>query len=420
MTKKSFFYNFHFFSTNIFPLLLILISLSKPTLSSHSTTSIPFDFYFHQMYFNVRTLTKEYHLSSPVDLTSSFTYFSISSKHSQQVPASINKSRVLFESKSFQCYEFQEQISLEEPLRIVARLPLFNYYICDRSFYVPKRPYSVWAFGPRINNSMHSITHSLKNRGYTKSNTFAFLFDKDNTTYCTKGGRIYFGEIDSQQLKVYRHKTEMKINNIDMNVWNCNISYIFWNYGKFAINNNYDNILHKPYIAYFDTLTEYIELPYDMFAYIEEEYLGKFIKNKQCKKYEYGLREYTCDCSVIHLFEDLVFLIDNVAYAFTYKDLFFHHDYYCVFVLVKNDNPDKMNSIILGSKFISKYISEFNYNATAITFYSQNKFIHSPQGIKYFINIALCRLITMTIVILLSLFIPVNFVVKYNLQQKLY
>jgi hypothetical protein len=413
MTKTNLLYNFNFLSTKLFS-LLIFISLLSLSKLSHSTTSIPFNFYFHQIYFNVKTLTKENHLSSPVDLTSSFTYFPISSKHFKQVPQCINKSEIFIESKSFQYNEYQEQISLEEPSRIVARLPLFNYYIFEKSFYFPKKPYSVWAFGPHINNSMHSITHSLKNRGYTKSNKFSFLFEKDNTTYCTIGGRIYFGDIDSQILKAYKYKSEMKINNNEMTVWNCNVSYIFWNYGQFVINNNYNNILHKPYIAYFDTLTEYIELPHDMFAYIEEEYLGKYIKNRKCKKYEYSFKEYSCDCSIINSFDDLVFLIDNVAYVFTYKDLFFHHDYYCVFIVTLNDNPNKFNSIILGSKFISKYISEFNYNATSITFYSQNKLIHSHKGIEYFINIGKCRVISITLGILLSLFIPVILFMKYK------
>ena len=84
----------------------------------------------------------------------------------------------------------------------------------------------------------------------------------------------------------------------------------------------------------------------------------------------YGIE---CEYKFIEYFPSIIFTIQGINFTLTKQDLFDYKEGVGIFLIRnKRSAPD---SWILGIPFLSHYMTEFNYEKNAISFFSSHPFI---------------------------------------------
>ena len=140
------------------------------------------------------------------------------------------------------------------------------------------------------------------------------------------------------------------------------------------------NIKHK-YFAYFNLIEDRIFVPDKFMEYLISRIFNTYIKSKVCFVSEYSDKKFiNCYKDKIlkekSVFPNIIFVVDNLSFKLTYDDLFINsiNNKEVIFIIQKNYYDIDTSIILFGSRFIKKYMTEFDLEEKKIIFYSENNF----------------------------------------------
>ncbi len=236
----------------------------------------------------------------------------------------------------------------------------------------------------KFSDEAYSLIHHLKNNKLIIHLSYGFippaLIIKDDNNNSTnninsennlnKEGLIFFGGMPKKYI-ANRYRYNCKVTN-KYNFWSCELPYIF--IGDISYDNNANNLYfeNKNY-AYFNGAERRILAPEDFMTFLKFNYFKNEITNGTCKYYLYGMNYvFECICIIKNTFRNISFIFNDYQYKFTPDDLF---EYYgggnCLFLI--QGNHLRKNNFIIGTPFLKKFISNFDYETKYITFYSEKQ-----------------------------------------------
>ena len=138
------------------------------------------------------------------------------------------------------------------------------------------------------------------------------------------------------------------------------------------------NIKHK-YFAYFNLIEDRIFVPDKFMEYLISRIFNTYIKSKVCFVSEYSDKKFiNCYKDKIlkekSVFPNIIFVVDNLSFKLTYDDLFINsiNNKEVIFIIQKNYYDIDTSIILFGSRFIKKYMTEFDFEEKKIIFHSEN------------------------------------------------
>ena len=211
------------------------------------------------------------------------------------------------------------------------------------------------------------IPSSLINTYYNDENMNINETDLDNKN---KNGIIFFGGVPKNYINnKYRYNCKLTEK---YNFWSCELPYVF--IGEINKYNNSKNIYftNKNY-AYFNAAERRILAPKDFISFLKINYFQEELLNRTCTYSMYGHNHiFECNCELKDKFPNISFIFDNYKYTFTSSELFFNYGGgFCQFLI--QENHLRFNNFLLGAPFLSKFISNFDYETKYISFYSENQ-----------------------------------------------
>lgn len=240
-------------------------------------------------------------------------------------------------------------------------------------FYAKKESleyYDSLGLGLYVEDKNLSFIHQLKEKKYI--NQLKFGFGVNNT--------IYFGEIPKEM----KHNKYKSYCNSFANEWGCELTSI--KYGDFTFYSK-NNFLSSSYLI-FQTAHPYIQVPIEFFSFIKEIVLKKFFEERICYTMEeYDKMNYFCKCSSINKFPNISFFIEDKKFEFHSKDIFYQKNDICV-MYIEVDYLNYHNKWVLGTTFLKKYNTLFDYELKKVYFYGSSPFIN-----HYNFQRKLCRVL---------------------------
>ena len=233
----------------------------------------------------------------------------------------------------------------------------------------------------------YSIIHQLKEKNiishlnygfipYLLINTYENIEEENanmNETILNnknKDGIVFFGGVPKNYIfNKYRYNCKLTEK---YNFWSCELSHIF--IGEINRYNNSNNTyFENSNYAYFNAEQNSILAPDDFMSFLKINYFQEELLNENCKYYLYGASFiFECKCELRDKFPNISFIFDNYKYTFTSSELFIEYGGgFCHFLI--QSNSYRKNNFALGTPFMSKFISNFDYETKYISFYSENK-----------------------------------------------
>ena len=230
----------------------------------------------------------------------------------------------------------------------------------------------------------YSLIHQLKEKNIISHLSYGFIpsllintyeqseNEKINETSFNnknKDGIVFFGGIPKNYIfNKYRYNCKLTEK---YNFWSCELSHVF--IGEINKNNNSENIyFENNNYAYFNAAEMRILAPREFIIFLRINYFQNELLDGTCKYYMYGTYIFECKCELRDKFPNISFIFNNYKYTFTSSELF--KDYgggLCHFLI--QDNSLRKDNFLFGAPFMSKFISNFDYETKYITFYSPNK-----------------------------------------------
>lgn len=232
----------------------------------------------------------------------------------------------------------------------------FNFYYINR---VNNKIYDTIGFSFQTENETFSLIHQLKKNNYIDRLSFGFVPDKEFNAR----GTIYFGSIPEGLIFNKQNVTcEIKNN------WGCNINEVIFKKKTFNPSNNYSIL---------DTKTPFIIVEPRFFEFLEEEYFKEYLANSTC----YYKSGYFCHCDLIDYYPTISIILNGYQFKLEKFDLFSKEFKICQFMITNNTKDDTW---ILGTNFIKKYITVFDYETKTLSFFGENikKYIPEYKSIK--------------------------------------
>ena len=235
------------------------------------------------------------------------------------------------------------------------RIENFHY---QKMSYIPRLDVSTLSLSLG-QNSRYSIVNMLYNQGCIRKRRFSFLGQFILEDYTR--GKVIFGELRDETKNLKNFTCDI---NANVSKWSCYVKRIsFMNKEKeysYDVNN----------IVVFRTTENYIRVPQSFFEFLEKNVFDDYFIRKECLFLQFKDRSHIeCKCNKI----DDIFLIlhfdDNKAIKLSKQFLFQQFSAQCVFQVASNFNSDEW---VLGSFFIKKFISTFDYDERRVTFFTNN------------------------------------------------
>ena len=228
---------------------------------------------------------------------------------------------------------------------------------------------------PFFDDDNLNILQSLKQKFIINKMSFGFSFS-------SKQGNediLYLGEIEEKN-EILKNKNIITV--FDMNKKLIK-KYNKWGFKLDAIvlektTGLTKNIKHK-YFAYFNIIEDRIFVPDKIMEYLISRIFNAYIKNNICFITEYSDKKFI-NCFKKKLqkekknFPNIIFVVNNYSFKLTYDDLFINsvNNNEMIFIIQKNYYDIDTSIILFGSRFIKKYITEFNIEESKIIFHSEN------------------------------------------------
>lgn len=245
------------------------------------------------------------------------------------------------------------------------------------------------------NNIGSNIVYAMYSNGLIERRNFAFV------PYTLHNGDLYFGGIPQSVIEKnkLKYKVEAKVNE-EFDTWNVNISHIVFTNGTNVI-----SVYENEYYSYFITKKKEIYAPIKFMMYVKDNVMKEFYEKGICLGYALDSnRDFICHNEIVKMFPNISFVIENKMFVFTAEDMFIREGGYSYMNLMTNN--DDVNQFIIGSDFMMKYITQFDYDKKSIVFYSNTELddfrVINIKGIKIIYTIVIIMLI---ITLLFNIFI---------------
>ena len=233
----------------------------------------------------------------------------------------------------------------------------------------------------------YSLIHELKKRKLISHLSYGFIppslinsYEKNESINISindtihdkknKDGVTFFGGIPKNYIfNKYRYNCKLSEK---YNFWSCELPYVF--IGEINKNNNTENIyFENGNYAYFNAAERRILAPKDFIYFLKTNYFFDELLNGDCKFYLYGANHvFECKCELQDKFPNVSFIFNNYKYTLTSSELFTEYGGgFCHFLI--QENHMRKNNFAFGTPFMSKFISNFDYETKYISFYTENK-----------------------------------------------
>ena len=208
-------------------------------------------------------------------------------------------------------------------------------------------------------NSRYSIVNMLYKQGCIRKKRFSFLGQFILEDYTR--GKVIFGELREETKNLQNFSCDIKSN---VTKWSCYVKRIsFVNKEKeysYDVNN----------IVVLRTTENYIRVPVRFFEVLEKKIFNEYFIRKDCLFLQFKDSSHIeCKCNTI---DDIVLFLhfdENKAIKLSKKFLFKQFSSQCVFQVASHL---KNNEWVLGSFFLKKFITTFDYDERRVTFYTNN------------------------------------------------
>lgn len=260
-------------------------------------------------------------------------------------------------------------------------------------YFAEKEPFCL-GFAHKFENPNFSILHLLKQNNYINkiALTLGPVYDE------AEEGTLYFGEVPDVLVNK-RFNSSCKIN-LNSKFWECYIQYAYINNSSW-----HGYTINK--FSIFETKFQKIYVPLKFFKWLEKNAFHDAIKKNACQTIESGgQKSIECSCKEIGLVQPISFVIDDYIFKFSgfglFDNIFYHK---CTsFFVAKLDSQENEDEFIIGSGFIKKFHTTFDYDEGRIVFYDINEFMKRDFDFPhvYFKQTQLFLLIFIILILILS------------------
>ena len=210
---------------------------------------------------------------------------------------------------------------------------------------------------------------------------------------------FFFDEVPNSFIKdLFKHTIKV---NETKGEWGLDVKGIYFE------NEESDKRFNNIFYAYVNTINDRIFAPKKfMWHLINTDVFQKYVNYDACALISsFDSMYITCQCDSLNDFPALYLEINGYVFPLTKDDLFFsvHNVNTCLF-LIQYNYIDACEQWMFGSKFLRKYITEFDAEKKEITFYSQNKLQKLSEPINISIMNIIKQLFTFHNLKLLSMF----------------
>lgn len=240
---------------------------------------------------------------------------------------------------------------------------IFYYEISEKNFpYYDIYDGLTFALHPA--NESFSILHQLKKEGLISKMVYAF---EPKDIKLNEGG-LHLGGLPESVIK---DKNCGKCKVID-DSWGCKLKYVY-------VGDNTNNLFINKYKAIFQTAYRAITAPKEFLDYIAENIFKENLLRKECEIEKNYYSAYIIICkNGKEIFEKLPpffsFVFDNIVLKVPKSQLFYFPSFNGIEKLICNIylslNKQEQNIWTFGDRFLSNYITEFDYENKEVTFFS--------------------------------------------------
>lgn len=226
----------------------------------------------------------------------------------------------------------------------------FKYYGISLDEYSYNKTFL--GFGYPIRDPQFSFVHMIKSQNNLRKN--AFGFSKLNGGHLLT---VFLGGVNERDVNSRKKKG---CEAVDRPYWGCNLSYIYVN-GKVYESKNEELM--------FQTNEYRTYVTKKFYDFLQKNILLKYINNKKIHCQKKGKNEiFVCFESYPKDLPMIEFIFDAQILSLNLSDIFVEKEKN-VYQLSLEVNPRDENKWELGTNFLSRYITEFNYDEKMINFY---------------------------------------------------
>ena len=297
-----------------------------------------------------------------IDLKEQFNHFSFTLPNSSSFNVISKNEMIIVKDTQYIYNLIQEKVRIGKDNNVIEVNSLLKFYNFLSSFDTDNS----LTFAFDIKDKEHSLLHALFNQNEITILSFGLFQDKTGKVL-----DMYLGGFPTSMIS-------------SMKVFTCpvNLSYSSWGctLNKVIINSNDNEI--GVYInrdkSYFQTRRNLIFTPFAFWNEFKAKYLDDYVKNNICEnKYVYY---FYCDNSIVDVFPKISFVFESTIITIDNKYLFRNIGNRKEFLMFPNEN--NLSEWEFGAGFMMGFPMEFNYETSAISFYSNNTFISEKEYLK--------------------------------------
>ena len=253
-------------------------------------------------------------------------------------------------------------------------------------------------------------------RSLSNGLTFSYLVDDFRFSFIYM--LYHTNSIDKLQYAIFPNKYEIYFGEIP--------SELISNHSRVRcdiINNRWSCLLHKIYIsnneslAYNRTSIEAIFQAQEVNIYVDEQFLSFFVQNVNNCMIEgrEDERYVSCQITSFKIVKNVTFIMGDSSIVFPIEDLFSCSEYGCFSLFHYSNRYDYLgdNVWVIGTAFILKFNSVYNYTGKSISLYSKSLVISTFKDKK--VNNAIKSILIGIILILTVMTVlNINFKIIYK------
>lgn len=291
----------------------------------------------------------------------------------------VSYTKLTIDNKEYNAIEYNDEVSFIPPFEEIK----FNltYYIVDINNASITHDNKGIGFALNFIDEKFSLIHQMKKKGLIDYLSFA-LSPLTSKGITQDNGYIYFGGVPEETKSL--SSANCSVNN-KLTGWNCKLKKIMLNYYKekdiFEINQD----------AIFLNSEASLIFPLSVMKEIAEKtVMAKLIKREICEYVYNNVWSYfLCDKSILYdvtIVQSFQFLIGEYVFEFDYKDLFQCTNEYCLSGFMSQKSYGEQ--IVIGTLFLKKYWTNYDYEKEKIFFYSEKPFpiIKEEEKISSYTN----------------------------------
>lgn len=204
----------------------------------------------------------------------------------------------------------------------------------------------------KFNDENYSLLHNLKKRNIIDRAAFGFGYLKEPV------GKVLLGGFPTK-LTEGRSVSHCQVDQ-GHSAWGCSLRYVLMGEFKYPVK--------KGYVSFHANASK-IFAPQKFIAALKKNIFQDLIKKKICNSTLFMDWNFECDCKSLHLFPDITFVIEDKKYILEKNEVFYHLAFSCFFIIVESPT----NEWVIGTSFLKKYLTLFDYENSTISFYSESK-----------------------------------------------